>query len=302
MVDNASEEQTLSDEIYNYKSIPKKYFLIIGVIFLLFISLTLPWGKMLKVPQLSQLVGCPVQHSPISANFFPPGIHINDITFPSACTGINQNIVLNNLVVSFGGLSFSPLGPVIDIKTTFENLPVQVKIAVGFNQVNISSYYDKLALNKLVPILNKYLALPIILEGNAKIDLRLSMINQLLDEYKLDITSTDLNLPAQIITMFKIPELPLKTLNLKAQGKKNNLSLDNLTLGSNANLLLQSKGNFLIDFSFIQNTQLNLDLELKLSHALNQEFSILSTLMGKNKVAEGQYKMKITGTLAAPTF
>ncbi len=146
------------------------------------------------------------------------------------------------------------------------------------------------------------MGVPILLEGNAKVDLRLSLNNQQLDEYKLDVTSNDLVLPAQMITLLKVPELPLKTLNLKAQGKKNNLSLDNLTLGNNSNLLLQSKGNFFLDFGFMANSQINLDLELKLSHALNQEFSILSSLLGKNKVAEGQYKMKITGTLAAPVF
>jgi hypothetical protein len=302
MADNSAEEQTLSDDIYISQSIPKKYFLLVGLLLSIISLFSIPWGQLLKLPNLAQIMGCPAQHSSINANFFPPGVFIKNLTLPSACTGVNNNLIFNDLIISFGGISFSPFGPVINIKTNLENFPLQAKIAVGLNQVNFSSYYEKLPLNKLVPILNKYVGLPIILEGNAKLDLRVSIINQQLDEYKLDITSNDLSLPSQMITFLKVPDLPLKTLNLKAQGKKNNLSLDNLTLGSSSNLLLQSKGNFLLDFNFMPNTQLNLDLELKLSQALNQEFSLLSNLIGKSKVAEGQYKMKFSGTLSAPVF
>ena len=145
-------------------------------------------------------------------------------------------------------------------------------------------------------------SLPVTFEGNVKLDARFSLLKQQIDEYRLDITSQDLNLPSQMITFFKVPELPLKTLNIKIQGKKNKLSIDNITIGSNNNLYLNAKGNMLLDFQMFSNSQLNLDSELKLSHALNQEFSLLSNFIGKNKVAEGQYKMKISGTIASPIF
>lgn len=302
MNEHPLEEHSLSDDIYTSSTITKKQiFLFLGIIPLILIFV-IPWSNLLKVPSLSQIMGCPVQHSAINANFFPPGIFLKNINLPTACTGMANSLNFQDLVISFGGISFSPFGPVLNIKTTLSQFPIEAKLAIGLNQISLSSYYEKLSLTKLNSLLNAFIAVPVIFEGNTKVDIRLSLSNQKIDEYRVDVTSSDLNLPAQMITFLKIPDLPLKTLNIKLQGKKNNLSIDNITLGSSNNLLLQAKGNALVDFQAISNTQLNIDTELKLSHALNQEFSLLSNFIGKNKVAEGQYKMKISGTLSSPSF
>lgn len=302
MNNKLSEEQTLEDDIYNPPVISKKMFFLIFLFFILSGLFLLPWKNILQTPSLSQLLGCPVQHSPLEVSIFPLGVKTNSLTLNSQCTGIATNIVLQELLISFGGISFSPFGPVINIQVLLDDFPVQAKLAIGLNQVNFSSYYEKLAFTKITPLLKKFTGVNLLIEGNAKVDFRLSLNNQQLDEYKLDVVSTNLNLPSQMITLLKIPDLPLKNLNIKIQGKRNNLSLDNLTLGNSNNLILQSKGNFLIDNRYIGNTQLNLDLELKLSNALNKEFSILSNFIGKNKVSEGHYKMKITGDLSSPVF
>jgi type II secretion system protein N len=296
------DEQSLPDEIYSPPSVSKKYILLFIAIFPLLALFFIPWGTLLKTPNLSQILGCPIQHTPLSANFFPPGVYFKNITLPPACTGMSNMLNLQDLVIGIGGISFSPLGPVVNIKGNLDQFPIQAKLAVGLNQISLSSYYEKLSLNKLNHLLNKMGSLPVTFEGNVKLDARFSLLNQQIDEYRLDITSQDLNLPSQMITFFKVPELPLKTLNIKIQGKKNKLSIDNITIGSNNNLYFNAKGNMLLDFQMFANSQLNLDSELKLSHALNQEFSILSNFIGKNKVAEGQYKMKISGTLASPVF
>lgn len=302
MVDKNTEEQTLSEEIYSHQGIPKKFLIVFFFICMFVLLFSIPWNSLLKIPSLAQIVGCPVQHSPIGANFFPPGLHLKTLSLPPGCTQKSTTLTFTDLIISFGGISFSPFGPVINIQTLFDDFPVQAKLAIGLSQINFSSYYEKLSLTKFNVLLTKHIGLPLTLTGNAKFDLRVSLKNQQIDEYKLEILSNDLNLPSQMITFLKVPEIPLKVLNLKAQGKKNNLSIDNLTIGSSSNLLLQSKGNMLVDFQFLPNTQLNMDLELKLSHALNQEFNMISTLLGKNKVSEGNYKMKISGTLASPVF
>ena len=296
------EEHSLSDEIYASSSIPKKYLIFALCLIPLILVFFIPWGSLLKVPTLAQIMGCPAQHAPASANFFPPGIFLKNISLPPACTGLNSVVNLQDVVVGLGGISFSPLGPVVNITANVEQFPVQAKLAIGVNQIILSSYYEKLSLSKLNTLLARYGKIPVEFNGHAQVDVRFSLSNQQIDEYRLDIKSNDLNLPSQMITFLKVPDLPLKTLIIKVQGKKNNLSIDNITIGSSNNLFVQAKGNMLLDFQFLANSQVNLDTELKLSQALNQEFSLLSNFLSKNKVAEGHYKMKISGTLGSPVF
>lgn len=301
-MNNISKEQTLSDEIYEQQSFSFKYKLILFSFFIFLGLMIAPWGNILKIPSLSSLIGCPVQHSEPSVNFFPPGPKFKSLTLPTSCTGLKQNVTIKDFSIGIGGISFSPFGPVLNAQGQLDDLPLKIKIALGLGQQTISIYEEKLSLTKLNNVLKKYIQLPFIFHGTAKADIRVSLNNNSLDEYRLDLSSADLQIPAQMITILQTPDLPLKVLNLKFQGKKNKASLDNFILGNSSSLLLQSKGNILFDFYFIQNSQLDLEVELKLSQKLNQDFSILSAILGNQKVSEGHYKMKVKGTLASPVF
>ena len=295
-------DNTLAEDIYPNERFPKKQLILLLFIFFISIIFSVPWSSLFKIPNLAQMTGCPIQTSELKLSIFPPGPSFKSVTLPSSCTGLNTNVVLDNIVATLGGISFSPLGPVVNVKANLEGLPINLKLAIGINSQNISLYYEKLSLTQLGSLLKKYFQFPAIIEGQAKTDIRFSLKDGVLDEYLVDITSNDLNLPAQIITLFKIPELALKHLNLKIQGKKNKALVEDFSVGSNANLFIQSKGNVLLNFSYPDTTRLDLNMELKLSPALNQDFSIIGTFLSNNKVAEGHYKFKLSGNLNAPSI
>lgn len=295
-------DQSLNDEIYEQLSFPKRYTfsLLLLIIFLIFISI--PWKSIFQAPSLSTLLGCPVQHSGINFKFFPPGPFVNSLILSTECTGLRQNVELQDVAVSFGGVSFSPLGPVFNVNSSLEKFPISLKFAVGINKINVSFYDEKLSLTKLNSLIKKYYNIPLYFSGTAKTDLRVSLVQNMLDEYQLQLNSQDLFLPPQNVVLLQVPELALKTLDVKFQGKKAKASLDNLTLGNANTLLLQSKGNLLFDFYNFSNSQIDLNVELKLSQKLNENFSILSTLLGSKKVGEGNFKFPLKGTIGSPSL
>lgn len=295
-------DNVLPDEIYEQESYSKKYLLISVVAIIFVIVLSIPWKSLFQIPSLSSLMGCPVQHSEITIKYFPPGPSMKSLNLPPQCTGLKQNIEIKDFALSFGGISFSPLGPVFNLSGNLESLPFSIRLAVGLGQINIGLYDEKISLSKLSAILKKHLNLPLDFSGTAKADLRFSITNNVLDEYQVHIQSQDLLLPQQNITLIQIPELPLKTLELKLQGKKAKASLDNLTIGGNSTLLLQTKGNILFDFYYFANSQLDLNVEIKLSQKINENFAILSTILGNKKVGEGNFKFQLKGTVGSPSI
>jgi len=318
-------ENHLSDEIY---SGTKKISIIWKMSFLGLFSISLlialPWGSFFKSNAVSQnssknsenssmlsmkslslasLTGCAITMGKSEWNFFPPGPTFYKLMIPGSCVDTSQDIVIEKMTVTLGGPSFSPLGIVFNATLLYQGIHLDAKIALGFGEQIISIFNDKIPLSQVAKLLEDQGQFSLLLGGVANLDLKISldMAKKQLHNLNLSLTSKNFELPAQTISLLAIPDLNLKTLNIKAQGKKNNIVIERFILGeASTPIFINGKGNILLNSENPVFSSLDLSTDLRLSQEFANQFALIATMLTSYKKAENSYSFKIKGSIAAP--
>lgn len=297
-------ENKLAEEIYGSAIFSHKiYILITLTTFLLAFIFAIPWKSATNAPLLSlaDLVGCPLSYQGMKWNWWPIGPSMTTLSIPAACTGQPQTLTLENVILSPGGISYAPLGPVINISFRFKKINFDAKLALGLGQQVLGLYHENLDLEKLSSVITDLTQFPLLLQGKSKLDLRLGLAQGQLQEFNFTLDSENFTLPDQTISMLQIPALKLNDLHIKMQGKGNKAVIEKIILGSpKKDLYLNSKGSLLLNFASMEESALSLTNELKLSSSLANQFALISAFLNNYKSGDNAYAFKIEGTLNSP--
>lgn len=236
----------------------------------------------------------------LDISLFPlPKVTANDeFQLSSRCSGMSRSIQISKVDFSSRGISFSPLG--LKFKAYIQvnrHKPLELSISFGTSESKIIFNNSKISSGLIKDIID----LPLDIEG----DLELNLIT--LMSYKKGIstldgtlTSTNLNLPAQMVSGFNIPIIKASPLQIDTKmTPRGDLQLSAIKVGNKENdLYLMGKG----DIKSLNNSaksSIDLMATLALRKDLKTQFSFIDLLLG-NSNELGEYKFQVLGKLTSP--
>jgi len=134
--------------------------------------------------------------------------------------------------------------------------------------------------------------------GDAQVDGLLSAPSTLNGE--INLTVKRLRLDEQNLMGFQLPTMNVSDGVIHVQIEHGKLVMKNVRLGKNADdLQVALTGDVTLN-RFVNASTLNLRAVLGLSDKVKQSISLLDSILGPSKQADGKYAYKLTGTLGAP--
>src|SRR5690606_2693051 len=120
---------------------------------------------------------------------------------------------------------------------------------------------------------------------------------QSFEDLKLSLSSQDFVLPAQSISAFKLPTLPLNLFSLKAELKDaKTLQVHDLFVGdTSAPIRAKFQGPINLNQNNIMMSGLNLSGEIAFSEDFLEKFAIIKMFMDKFTKKDQFYQLQITG-------
>jgi type II secretion system protein N len=299
---NKYEENVIQDEIYQVPGNVKLKIVILSLI----LALT---GLFMNLPMLGNLEdrietaiksnpACPVTYKNLKLSYFMPGLDITKPVIPGVCfNNPAKKLKLDSINTNFVMPSFVPPGIKLhsEIKGMNSIINLYPRISAGAVDVRIT----KSKINaKLINSLTNY---PNLLGGVFDLEGFVSLKGENLESGVAKLSSKNLNIPAQTINFFNIPDMPLKKLNLVVKIEKNKININQLLIGSeDSPIVAELKGNITLNQRAINFSLLNLEGKIKFSPEFLKTFSILEMMLGKAKPVDGYYNFALNGTLAAP--
>jgi len=305
MKDEERKDNTIVDNDYSWSFGIFKTIFFISILLSLFFIINFPTKRILDhvlASAFQSQPGCHISYSDTNFGFFMPSLKFKELVIPEGCILKEQkNIPLESLSIGFGGVSFSPLSAIVNIDLEIPRTSLNVKVASNGKKNVIKITKQKVDLGSLSEIMQKIAPDNAKFEGKAILDLDADFVNGKLNNLNsLKISSSDFYLPAQSISILAIPNLDLKTLDVKLLGKKEKLSLETFVLGSpDAPLHLDIKGNIIADYQSLGSSNLDLGVDLKVSPEIAEKFP-LGMFLGKFESSENQYSFKVNGNASTP--
>lgn len=278
-----------------------KWIILFFLVFLIGFLLTFPIKEKIHSTlstALSQNPSCPISFDNIEYHLLPPSIELKKINIPSRCSDRTlKDLTIPTATLAFGGVSFSPIGPVVSLKVGLLSEPILAKLVLGITEQVIKIDNNNVDLKELVSYLNE----PYLVSGNINLNARLILKNNTLNQGEIRVQSQDLLIPAQSIKGgFELPVMDLQVLDLIAEipegGSQYNISTLNIGAPESA-IRLKGTGTILP-----QTNGIKLELELAPSQDFLNEFLILETLLQSYNKKDGFYRIKVEGNMNAPTI
>lgn len=287
---------------YSFPSIGKSKW--VGLIFIIFFigvflyfPLTYKVKSILK-ENLSRIPGCPLSYREIGTEFFLPKLIISDLVIPMSCFNqYGQPITLKETKLNFRGISFSPFGPHFMLETTVLKNNISAYLTAGIGGFAINIRENKLDLKTLLQPVKK-----IKLTGSVIVDALVKISSGEVSDLKINIISKDLGVPAQSIQGFKLYNLKLNNLLLKAKNTDKKLIIEDFIIGdANSPIRSSFKGDMKMNMRNFLMSQVDIKGEAFFSKEFIDKYAFIKILMAKFNKKDDFYQVEIKGPLNAPT-
>ncbi len=245
--------------------------------------------------QLAQLPGCQMSFERLRIELFLPKIVLTEMRLPAHCFGGGQGMKLPYVNLYFRGPSFSPLGVAFKISTELHSQPLNLYYAAGISRQVIRVEENKLNLSlfsRISPQIPK-------LSGAANVEALMSLAGPRMDELKVSIESSNLNVPGQMMGDLKLPKIDIGNFSLKLEsedGKK--VQLKELIIGGvNSSIRGKFTGNISLAPNAIAFSPISLKGEASFSAEFLEAFPILNLMLPQFTQVNNFYQINMTGTL-----
>lgn len=248
---------------------------------------------------LSGIPGCAINFDQINFEMFAPKVVMKNAKIPMSCLGqFGEPISLSELKVNFHGPAFSPFGLKFRIDANIKQTPLQIHLVQGL----FGAQVIRLDKNKVNLELLKLVIPQVELQGNVVADAYARISKGNVEEMKLTLNSQDISAPAQSINAFRLPNLNLNLLSLKAQiVKANELEVIDFFLGdTNAPIRSNFKGKINLNPGNMNMSNLNLKGEVAFSESFLNSFMIIKMFMDQYTKRDQFYQLEITGPMQSP--
>lgn len=280
-----------------------KFILLFFLILLVGFFVTFPIKEQVESTLRATLANnssCPIHFNQSHYSFFMPGVELTEVSIPARCSqGTLQDLRLPKVKMSLAGLSFSPLGLAFSSVINLPNNQVDAKIVLGLGTLAVKMDEVSLALPELMKLLKDSYKV----EGDAVINLRLVMKDQVISEGEARIQSQNLVMPAQSIKGFDVPTLDLNNVDIIVQipEGQNLYQLNTINIGT-VDSALRINGNGVMSNidNGLSESNLNIELEISPSQKLIDNFMILESLLQAYNFKDGFYRLKVEGRASAP--
>lgn len=245
--------------------------------------------------QLAQLPGCRMSFERLRIELFLPKIVLTEMRLPASCFGGGAGVKLPYVNLYFRGPSFSPLGVAFKVATEMHSQPLALYYAAGISRQVIRIEEDKFNLSlfsKLSPQMPK-------LSGQVNIDSLISLSGPRMDELKVSLESTNLNVPGQMMSDIKLPKIDIGNFSLKMEsidGKKINLK-ELIIGGVNSSIRGKFTGNLSLAPGAIAFSPISLKGEASFSPEFLEAFPILNLMLPQFTQVNNFYQINMSGTL-----
>jgi hypothetical protein len=308
-------KEELENIDYSFKFLFRsKWMINLTVLFILTVILYIPFSKKIDSivhSSITNIPGCPISIGDYHFEFFTPKIVLNKINVDGRCLGNSKKgLKLEQVYVYFRGLSFSPFGPSIKIKTVLLNNEIEAFIIPGFSSYSVllenesksgefTSPVNKInlgELNQFIPLLK--------LAGDIVIStayLQMGYDGKLKD-IALNVASDNFYIPGQKIHGFRINKLAINSVLLQVTSLKNNkIRIKKLVLGDDkAPILASFSGDMNLNLKRISSSFINVRGELSISEDIEKNYFLLKTYLDQFDEKDKFYQIQIKGNLGSP--
>lgn len=297
-------ENQIDDHDYDLPKVSKVKWIAacFGLIILGFItnySLTDKIENILRI-QLSSNPSCPITYSKLNFELLFPKAILKKVHIPGSCLSPSStnSLDFNQIKIGLVGLSLSPLGPNLEIKTSSGNSHLNIKEIFNPKESIINTQGTQFDL----PTLLKLTDTNFLLDGNLQINSLIHFKGAHLNDAKILLKSKDFKILAQQINRIDIPNLNIKNLSLKSElDKTNNLKIESLVLGDEASPIRANlKGRIQLNKENIADSMIDIQGEMIFTPEFLDQFSILKLFLAQFTQKDGYYQIKLGGTLKAP--
>lgn len=246
--------------------------------------------------ELSKLPGCNPTFDGLSFSFLLPKVMLSDVQIPSSCLGQEgPPVIMRGLTLYFLGPSFAPLGVALKVSGDINGQPLNIRYSTGATSQVVRIEEDALNLAKLAPVIP---GAPKV-QGTLKLDLRLQMAGQQVQDIKLLAESTNFVIPPQSMGDFRLPALPVGDLSIKAASDgPRKVIVDQFVLGkTNSPVRANFKGNVELDEGGLAFSPVDLKGEVAFSQEFLDSFAILNLMLAQFSQKDGFYQVRLGGTL-----
>ena len=243
---------------------------------------------------ISSNPACPIMHGGTEFSFFFPSITIKNPTISAKCFGGKSDIALKDIELNLVTPSFSPIGlrfstQLSDGKSTINLSPVlsypTQKISIQDSKIKGSFFNNILQQSNLI-------------NGDLLIDALVELKDGDLDSGDFHLKSKNLSIPSQSVQGFDLPLLNFELLSLKGALKnQKHLNIQTLILGGpKSPIQLQLAGKIELNKKSINQSNYDLNGEIKFAPTFLEAFPILTPFLVGKKNADGFYRVKLKGS------
>lgn len=293
----------LAPEIYTPKYWSKTKLFILGFFILLF-SFIANFSVEDKITNLTLAFlaknrECPIDFEKIQIKYLLPSINIKNPVVQGRCFNNPQNnLILNNLRLSFHSPSFYPLGIRLHVEANTDSSYINAYPVFSFFSKNIKIENTLIDSNLLALFMPNNVS-PI--AGHISVEGFLEFKSGNISDGELDILSKNLIVPAQNIQGFELPRLNLQNMQVNAViDEPGVINIKTLQLGNKqAPLNLKLHGELKTIPENIKSSKIDLTGSLELSRYMLDTFAFLKLFLPANNTS-GIYQMQLNGTLGNP--
>jgi type II secretion system protein N len=298
------DDLTPEDKIYKLDgiSIPKWIVITVIVMFLGFF-LNFPISKMITSgvkKSLDSMRTCPISYDKIEVEyFFFPKVILKNPTVSGICfQNPSAALKFKELMIRLWFPSFLPPGIRFHIPIKYEKSEIDIYPTLTFGKLHLNIKDAKID-GKLLEILTgklKNIHGTIEVNAIANIDKAGPASGELL------VKSKDLVIGPQNISGLAVPNLPLRSLLIKAELERPRLTLLDVIIGDDKSpLKANMKGEIKLNMKHVPSSGLDIDGNVFFGQDFLSSFGILNLfLAGKQTGKDGSYPIKIQGTFMRP--
>ncbi|MBF0206470.1 MAG: hypothetical protein HQK53_06240 [Oligoflexia bacterium] len=302
-----NKDNEIYDSYYN-TSLIKKYYWTIFLVLMLSLGVMLNFSffsqlQYLMVTKIKALVPCPLQYKEIKNIIFFPGIAFKDITFSKSCLKTTDDITFKELRFTFEGFGIYPLiGIKISSKIDYDDkTKLVINSLISWKESIFKIDEGQIGTTGFLPLFEK---IPRI-KGNVQVKsfLRVENKRSLIKEIGLLLKSNDLLISEQNIQGMTIPELAFKNFSLKAtQSNQKTVNIEALIGIEKSPMYITLRGPMTLAADDFTSSSLKLKTDLRITPELLKNLAIVTLLLKKYEVRDGEYRLSVGGTLKAPSL
>ena len=303
MATKVAENQAGPEHYQNFPVKRLNWYIIIVVTFIfgLFGHLSVgTWIESKLNQTMASIPGCQLSYSEFSFLWFPlPSVQLLSPTFQGKCSPNPQRpLQLSQLGIQFRGPGLWPFGAKFKLSASLGKSQLDLFVTTTLKSQTVAISDSTLNLQDLASLA----PFPVSLKGGAMVNALYEIQDQKLQSGSLRLDFRSLEIPAQTIKAFALPQLALDKGQLKLTQTPSEIIIETMELGSlDAPLRAEFKGKIKWNSLMPEMSPLDLKGKVRFSPQLLQEFGMMINLFTAGlKQENGFYSMKLGGTLSFP--